>query len=279
MRPWRIKVCGVTSAEDASVVAAAGADAIGVNFCRQSPRYVDAQAAAAILAAVPQGLQKVGVFVNAAADEILSCCDQLRLDLIQLHGDEPPELMAQLSGRPVVRAFRCGAEGLTPAVDYLRRCRALDAAPQFVLLDALHPGQYGGTGRTLDWARLSAEIARLGGLPWVLSRRPESGERGSGHSSAPPVRSGHGQRRRVGSGPQRPAAGGRIRPCGAGRLGRTGGSARLTVVVCHGSATCVDGPRVYHKSVGFWGRAATALLRVVLCDVMFCVVFYVCWLL
>lgn len=169
MRPWRIKVCGVTSAEDASVVAAAGADAIGVNFCRQSPRYVDAQAAAAILAAVPHGLQKVGVFVNAAADEILSCCDQLRLDLIQLHGDEPPELMAQLSGRPIVRAFRCGAEGLTPAVDYLRRCRALDAAPQFVLLDALHPGQYGGTGRTLDWAGLFAEIARLGGLPWVLA--------------------------------------------------------------------------------------------------------------
>ncbi len=125
MQPWHIKICGVTSPEDAQVVAASGADAIGVNFCPHSPRYVDPHQAASVLAAVPAGLRKVGVFVNATADQIIACCEQLPLDVIQLHGDEPPELLSSLAGRSLVRAFRCGAAGLLPVADYLQRCHDL----------------------------------------------------------------------------------------------------------------------------------------------------------
>jgi phosphoribosylanthranilate isomerase len=164
-----VKICGVTCAEDALVVAAAGADAIGLNFYPQSRRYVEPGRAEAIVAELPADLWKVGLFVNATAEQINGICQYLALDLIQLHGDEPPELVAELQGRVIVRAFRCGPAGLGPASDYLERCQTLGSAPDFVLLDAFQPNQYGGTGRTADWGRLQSELARLGGVPWVLA--------------------------------------------------------------------------------------------------------------
>jgi phosphoribosylanthranilate isomerase len=169
MQPWRVKICGVTCAEDALAVAAAGADAIGLNFYPQSRRYVEPGQAASILAAVPAGLWKVGVFVNATAEQIHGISQYLALDLVQLHGDEPPELLTELGTRPIVRAFRCGPAGLAPAAAYLQRCQTLGVLPEFILLDAFHPAQYGGTGRTLDWGSLQSEIARLGDVRWVLA--------------------------------------------------------------------------------------------------------------
>ena len=112
MQPWRVKICGVTCAEDALAVVAAGADAIGLNFFPQSRRYVEPGLAASMVADLPAGLWKVGVFVNATAAQIHGICQFLALDLVQLHGDEPPELLAELGNRPVVRAFRCGPAGL-----------------------------------------------------------------------------------------------------------------------------------------------------------------------
>jgi phosphoribosylanthranilate isomerase len=166
---WRIKICGVTSVHDARAVAAAGADAIGLNFFPGSKRYVDVQQAIEIVDTLPSGLQKVGVFVNAAADEIRKIRQQVPLDLVQLHGEEPPESLKHLEGQAIVRAFRCSATGLDPVVEYLQQCQELGSMPNFVLLDASEPGQYGGTGRTLDWSRLAPELARLRGVPWVLA--------------------------------------------------------------------------------------------------------------
>jgi phosphoribosylanthranilate isomerase len=182
---FRIKICGVTSAFDALAAIDAGADALGLNFYPPSPRCIDRQWATAVsdLAPIMPGSQvddpppssripppdrlqaqiaqvaagravRVGLFVNADACQVCRMFDQLPLELLQLHGDEPPEYLAQLGGRPVMRAFRLGPEGLSPIESYLDRCRRLQCLPKLVLIDAHRDGQYGGTGQTADWGQL-----------------------------------------------------------------------------------------------------------------------------
>ena len=110
---FTIKICGITRPEDARTAAEAGADAIGLNFYPQSARVIDLQRARAIIDVLPSGVIKVGLFVNVQPVEICGAYDALRLDLIQLHGDEPPALLAAFGGRPVMKAFRAaGADGL-----------------------------------------------------------------------------------------------------------------------------------------------------------------------
>ncbi len=87
---FRIKICGITSVADAQAAVAAGADAIGLNFFAGSPRFLEPDGAEAIVRSVPSHIVKVGVFVNAAADKIVRTVERLDLDMIQLHGDEPP---------------------------------------------------------------------------------------------------------------------------------------------------------------------------------------------
>ena len=151
---FRVKICGITSVEDARAVAAAGADAVGLNFYAKSPRYVTPEKAREIIDALPDELVKVGLFVNAPAEEVCETFDQLGFDLIQLHGDEPPEFLARLSGRPVMRAFRLGEAGLGPVRGYLADCRQLECVPRLVLVDACVEGSYGGTGEVADWRTL-----------------------------------------------------------------------------------------------------------------------------
>lgn len=161
---FRIKICGITTVEDARMVAAAGADAVGLNFCPQSPRHIALETARRIAECLPASAVKVGLFVNPPAARVLTVSDQLGLDLIQLHGDEPPEFLRELEGRRVVRAFRVGAEGLRPMLDYLERCRRLACLPQLCLVDSYRKGQYGGTGQVADWSLLGG-YAREGAAP------------------------------------------------------------------------------------------------------------------
>ena len=151
---FQIKVCGITSAEDAAMAAAAGADALGLNFYPGSPRCVGLPLAEAIVSSLPSGVFKVGLFVNAPIEAACSTFDQLGLDLIQLHGDEPPEYLAALEGRPVVRAFRVPAGGLPEVANYLRQCRQLGCLPRLCLMDSCRAGSYGGTGMTAAWEDL-----------------------------------------------------------------------------------------------------------------------------
>jgi phosphoribosylanthranilate isomerase len=166
---FHVKICGITRVDDARAAAAAGADAIGLNFYAGSKRYVDERAAAEIVAQLPPGVLKVGVFVNAQAADVCRIFDKLQLGLIQLHGDEPPEYLADLGGRPVMRALRMGKEGWEPILGYLDRCRELGCPPRMVLIDAFQSGQYGGTGQTADWSMLAPWRSHLGDLPLVLA--------------------------------------------------------------------------------------------------------------
>jgi phosphoribosylanthranilate isomerase len=151
---FRVKICGITRPEDALAAAAAGADAIGLNFYPRSTRFVGQEQARRIAAVVPAGVVRVGVFVNATAEEIVQTFVGTPLDLVQLHGDEPPELVCRLGDRPVVRVFRVGQGGLAAALEYLDRCRHLGTTPRLVLADAAAGRAYGGTGELADWSAL-----------------------------------------------------------------------------------------------------------------------------
>jgi phosphoribosylanthranilate isomerase len=140
-----VKVCGITSPEDAAVAAEAGADAIGLVFWPESPRAVTVEQACAVGAALPPFVVRVGVFVNASRDEMARVADAAGLDLLQLHGDEPPDALADLPRR-ALKAIRVG-DAFAPedALRYEGRAAGL-------LLDTRAPGAPGGTGRAFDWS-------------------------------------------------------------------------------------------------------------------------------
>jgi phosphoribosylanthranilate isomerase len=149
---FRIKICGITNVSDAQSAVQAGADAVGLNFYPASPRFITRSTARQICDILPGEIVKVGVFVNGEAREVCQTFDELGLDLIQLHGDEKPEFIAQLGNRPVMRAFRLGPEGLQPIFAYLEDCKKLGCVPKLVMVDAFSKGVYGGSGETAEWS-------------------------------------------------------------------------------------------------------------------------------
>jgi phosphoribosylanthranilate isomerase len=167
---FRIKICGITNVEDALAATRAGADAIGLNFYEKSRRFIGPQLAQHIVAAIPTHVFKVGVFVNHTAREIESIVEQVGLDAIQLHGDEPPQLIAQLpKNKAVIRAHRCGADGLSPLATYLAAAQAAGRAPDAVIIDADAGAEFGGTGERADWDRVARERSMLETIPLILA--------------------------------------------------------------------------------------------------------------
>ena len=142
-----MKICGLTSVNDAVACARLGADWIGLNFHPSSPRYVAPEDAAMIAAALPETVKAVGVFVDRPAAEVASLAVRLGITVVQLHGDEPPEDLLELRSFQVIRAFRLDrASGWSGVEAYLSRAGALGRLPDAVLIDAYVPGQEGGTG-------------------------------------------------------------------------------------------------------------------------------------
>jgi len=165
---FKIKICGIKSVKDAQLVALAGADAIGLNFYDKSPRCIDQETAAKIVAAAPARVAKVGLFVNAPADEVNKLAEELKLDWIQLHGDEGPEYLSKLVDRPILRAIRLSDDNHGEVADYVRACchvRQLGG----VLVDKLVEGAFGGTGETVDWTGLAGLDGFANGCPLVLA--------------------------------------------------------------------------------------------------------------
>lgn len=166
---FRVKICGIANVQDGLQAVAAGADAIGLNFFTGSRRYVAPQAALEIVLSLPPGSKKVGVFVNTAADEIHKVAGLVGLDVIQLHGDEPPELIAELGDWPIVRAFRLDARGWEPCCQYIAQCQKHGALPSALLVDGFQTGEYGGTGTSPDWTIVAKYHELSIGLPLVLA--------------------------------------------------------------------------------------------------------------
>jgi phosphoribosylanthranilate isomerase len=141
-----VKVCGITRPEDGLLAAEAGADAVGFVFYPMSPRRVQPAQAAAIARELPPLVTRVGVFVDADRDEMARTADEVGLDLLQLHGEEPPAALEGLPRR-ALKAVRVGA-GFTPE-DALRF-----GAAAGVVVDTRLVGQTalpGGTGTPFDW--------------------------------------------------------------------------------------------------------------------------------
>lgn len=188
---FHVKICGVTTAEDARLVAAAGADAIGLNFVPGSPRHLEVAEARIVRAAVPPEVTVVGVFAGATADQIRRTADAVGLAVIQLHGllavddrdvtapTDPPELCSALAPLTVIRAVRLGpptdADPLAAARNWIAAARRLGRPPALALVDAAvsrgtTAGRLGGTGAVVDWPALArvpsldVPMALAGGL-------------------------------------------------------------------------------------------------------------------
>lgn len=158
------KICGIRDVPTALLAAEAGADAVGLNFYRASPRCVDPDVAATIVRSLPPTVEPIGLFVNAQLSEILTTATTCGLRTLQLHGDEPPELLAELRSYRLIRAYRVGDEGLAALDADLLRLRALEVPLWACLVDARVDGAYGGTGRTAPWELLARE--------WPAAERP-----------------------------------------------------------------------------------------------------------
>jgi phosphoribosylanthranilate isomerase len=187
----RVKICGITSPQDAVAAAEAGADAIGLMFYPQSARYLPPSAAKAVISELPPFVAKVGVFVNASVEEVRQLVEELGLEVIQFHGNETPEFCASFS-KPVVKAFR------------VKDRESLLQLPEFqtsaFLLDSFVPGQLGGTGAAFNWdLALEAKsckrpIILAGGLnasnvaQAVRAARPFAVDVSSGVESAPGIK-------------------------------------------------------------------------------------------
>ena len=129
---FRVKICGITSAQDAAIAASAGADAIGLNFYPKSPRYVTPEQAAVIARDLPRGVLCVGVFVNATTPEIRQTAQAVGLNAVQIHGDEPPSMLLELADVPTIRAFRCSLEHVPNCLRYLDECQGMGRMPDAV---------------------------------------------------------------------------------------------------------------------------------------------------
>jgi phosphoribosylanthranilate isomerase len=191
----RVKICGIRSVADARAACDIGADAVGLNFYSKSPRAISLEKGLEIRGQLPVGVQVFGVFVNADPAEIMKALRNLRLDAVQLHGDEDPAMVAQLARvAPVFKALRVGPDFSTGTLeDYPDAWGFL-----FDTID-LRPGQYGGTSRLSDWgvAQQAARDRRIilaGGLnaqnvaAAVLQVRPYAVDVASGVESSPGVK-------------------------------------------------------------------------------------------
>jgi phosphoribosylanthranilate isomerase len=153
-----IKICGITRVEDALAAARLGAHAIGLVFFSASPRHVPPSRAAAIVQALPPFITPVGLFVDAAAEEVGAAVSTAGCQLLQFHGAETPAFCRQF-GLPYIKAVR-----VRPGVDLLQYADDYRDA-KGLLLDAFVHGTHGGTGTSFDWKLIPRTLP----LPVILS--------------------------------------------------------------------------------------------------------------
>ena len=164
--PFKTKICGVTTVDDAIMVASSGADAIGLNFFAAGKRFIEPSVAEVVADAVRETHAEiivVGVFVNETAEAIIEIVKTVRLTTVQLHGDEEPGLVQTLKEMganegvsfDIIRAVRTSPRNETAALDLssvnAEARKWIAAGVDALLIDAAAPDEYGGTGKQVDW--------------------------------------------------------------------------------------------------------------------------------
>ncbi len=149
-----MKICGVTTVDDALLAAGLGADAIGLNFAA-SPRRIGLDTAREVMRRLPPDVLAVAVFRNQSRDEVVATAHELGIGVVQLHGDESPEDCRWVADRVtgVIRAFGIADPALTGDADY---------GPHRLLIDSPQPG----SGQVFDWSNLELVLA---GRPFILA--------------------------------------------------------------------------------------------------------------
>ena len=153
----KVKICGITNWTDARLAADVGADALGFNFYKPSPRYISPEDARRIVGRLPRRVQAVGVFVNAPPAAVLRIARDADLEILQLHGEESPAAVRGLADfYPVIKVFRV-RRGFRPG-----RLARYAAAGAF-LLDGFAANRRGGTGKTFEWS-VARQAKRYGAI-------------------------------------------------------------------------------------------------------------------
>lgn len=208
--PFKIKICGITRAEDAQAAAEAGADAIGLNFYSGSRRFISLRQAYDIAAVIPSSVTKIGVFVNPWQDEVENAIKAASLDMVQFHGNESADFIFRFQASshiPIIKAFPMKDQG--ESIDaFIAQCATLKLRLEGILIDAYAEGasgEYGGTGKVANWQHVGAWQSSRGNLerpPMILAGglspanvadgiaavRPHAVDTASGVESAPGVK-------------------------------------------------------------------------------------------
>jgi len=161
----KVKICGITNSEDALAACEYGADALGFIFYKKSPRFIELERVKDIIKDLPPFVTTVGVFVDEDADRISEIADAAKLDIIQLHGSEPPEF-CNVFKRKIIKAFKIQEQGARGKGQENEIRRYTVSA---YLLDTYKEGVEGGTGETFNWeiakeAKGFGRIILAGGL-------------------------------------------------------------------------------------------------------------------
>lgn len=145
----KVKICGLSEQVHVDAAVTSGADLIGFVFA-DSSRQVTVEQAHELVRTIPQSIRKVGVFVNPTLEELEQAIQGVPLDIVQLHGSEPPELIAKLSV-PVIKAFSVRDGKLTPSL-------ANYDEKTFLLVDAPPQSFQGGSGETFNWQEIDRDF-------------------------------------------------------------------------------------------------------------------------
>ena len=161
----RIKICGITTPEDAQSASSLGADAIGLNFYAKSPRYIDTATARTIVSVLPAVVEPVALYVNEPHAIVQSRCAELGLRSVQIHGAQSVPLPGDsLRWMPAFSVK--DSDSLLRILSYIEICRAAGALPAAILIDAHVAGMFGGTGKAAPW-HLLADFKP--GVPIILA--------------------------------------------------------------------------------------------------------------
>ncbi len=157
----KVKICGITNLKNALEASEIGVDALGFVFFKDSPRYIEPSEARKIISKLPAFVLRVGLFVNASKEEVLSAISDSKVNMLQFHGDEDENFCSQFN-LPYIKAI-----AFTDSLNLLEYCRLYDSSAA-ILIDTFSNQKRGGTGKTFNWnlfpKKLPLPVIIAGGL-------------------------------------------------------------------------------------------------------------------